>query len=358
MELIVILALLVLLQCTAHLPAGATGFVRLGRGSLAFDGPRWWLQSPLPGSVGYVGSRPLVLDAREGGLCARSSARHPLLGSVQAATPEIVAGPSAAVEVRGAVVLLDGIPFVRCPDEPHAHRLAAALRPGENGNVADRLATVARQSCDLAELESARAGLDSALRPLTIATAGYAALLLGVVPVAMGGFGSEAALYWLWLPVVLAHLAAFASVAACVRRVDLRHGRFELLLPALLYPPALLRARSDLARIQLSAFHPAAFALQLLAPSEARAFLRRELARLLHPRTGEVRGPVAQGELAGLRDLLVARGLAEAELLAPGPSRVAGEARYCPVCLDAFTAAGERCRLCAVPLLDSPSAPG
>jgi hypothetical protein len=64
-DLIVVLVLLVLLQCLAHLPAGVTGFVRFSRRVTALSGPRWWIQSPW--SVAHVGARPLVLDAPEGG---------------------------------------------------------------------------------------------------------------------------------------------------------------------------------------------------------------------------------------------------------------------------------------------------
>jgi len=352
-DLIVVLVLLVLLQCLAHLPAGVTGFVRFGRRVTALSGPRWWIQSPW--SVAHVGARPLVLDAPEGGLRARASARHPLLGSLHDATPDIRAEEISAVEARGAVILLNGVAFVRCPDEPSAERLADALRPCEGGSVVDRLVAAVRASCALQVLETARAELDEAIRPLELGVAVYAALLLVVVPAAVAWFGSEAALYWLWLVVVLAHVGLFSTLVVCVRRVGLRHGRLELLLPALLYPPALLRARSDLGRIALARFHPAAFAVHLLARREALAFLRREIARLRHPRAGDVCGPIAQAELAGLRDLVVGLGISEQELLAPPGLRGPGADRYCPVCLDEFTAEGERCRVCDVTLEDYPS---
>ena len=356
MDLIVVLVLLVALQCLAHLPAGVTGFVRFGgfsRRVTALSGPRWWIQSPW--SVAYVGARPLVLDAPEGGLRARASARHPLLGSLHDATPAIRAAEIRAVEARGAVVVLNGAAFVRCPDEPSAERLADVLRPCEGGSVVDRLAAEARASCALQLLETARAELEQAIRPLTLGVAAYAALLLVVVPAAVGWFGSEAALYWLWLAIVLVHVGSFSTLVVCVRRVGLRHGRLELLLPALLYPPALLRARSDLGRIALARFHPAAFAVHLLTRREALAFLRREIARLRHPRAGDVCGPIARAELAGLRDLLAGLGTSEQELLAPSGPRGPGADRYCPVCLDEFTSEGERCRVCDVALEDYPS---
>jgi hypothetical protein len=183
----------------------------------------------------------------------------------------------------------------------------------------------------------------------------YGGLLLAVVPVAMGALGSEAALYWLWPAVAAAHISTFGLLVVSARRVDLRHGRLELLLPALLYPPALLRARGDLLRSLLAHFHPGALAALVLPPDEARAFLRRELASQLHPRPGEIRGPIARGELAGLRDLLAQRELDEDELLAPPTPRSASAARYCPVCLDEFTAEGEHCRLCDVALATYPA---
>jgi hypothetical protein len=354
-DLIIVLVLLVLLQCLAHLPDGVTGFVRIGSRVAALSGPRWWIQSPLPWSVAYVGARPLVLDAPGGGLRPRSSARHPLLGSLHDSMPGIRADQIRAVEARGAVVVLDGAAFVRCPDEPSAERLADVLRPCEGGPVTERLAAAARASCALQDLETARAELDEMARPLALGIAAYAALLLVVVPAAVGWLGSEAALHWLWLPVLIAHVGSFATLVLCARRVGLRHGRLELLLPALLYPPALLRAHSDLGRIQLARFHPAAFAVHLLARREALAFLRHEIARLRHPRAGDVGGPIARAELAGLRDLLAGLGISEPEILAPPEPRGPGADRYCPICLDEFTAEGERCRSCDVALEDYPS---
>jgi len=350
-ELIGILALLVLLQCGTYLPAGVAGFASLAGRTLVGEGPRWWFQNPLPGPLTLMGTRPLV-ELEADGLRPRSDPRHPLSGQAAPSSNTVAADTVDRVEARGAVVWIAGRRFVRAPDEGCAHWLAGLLRADAGTPIGERLQAAARSSTVLADLRDERARFEDATQALAIGSALDAALLLIALPAAAAWVGIEAALYWSWPIVVIGHVTLFGVLVRSVRALAIDYARLELLLPALLYPPALLRARNDLARRQLSRFHPAAHAAQLLETGALREFLRREFARLDHPRGSATVGPVAAAERAGLCDLLYELEIPESELLAGPTRRSPDAAHYCPVCLDEFMPDGERCRTCDVPLLD------
>jgi hypothetical protein len=355
-ELIGVLLLLVVLQSVAHLPAGATGFTSFARITSVAEGPSWWVQNPVPGSRSSTGTRPL-LRLEDEGLRPVADPQHPLLGRV-VARPEAV-GPDAIdrVQARGAVVRLGDRAFVRTPDETYAVWLAAQLAAHSGRSLEERLTEAVRTSLSPDAFDEERERLETACRVLRLGIRVYGALLLGVVPVAMLAFGSEAALFWSWPAVALAHLVVFSLLIACVQRLRIDHARLELLLPALLYPPALLRAYGDLTRRQLSRFHPVLHARALLPAGKLHDFLRREFVRLRHPRGGAPLDPLARAELAALQQLLVGCHPGEADLLAPPDRRSAGAVSYCPVCLDEFLDRAERCGVCDVAVLAFPAPP-
>lgn len=354
MDLIVILTLLVLFQCIGHLPAGVVALVPTGAGSAWLDGPRWWFQNPLPWIPSLTGSRPLILDTADGQLAARGSAGHPIFGGLRNDGALVAPQAIESSEARGSVVHVNGAPFARCPSEASAYELASRLA---SEHVIESIAEATRASCSLVDLNTRYAELVRALRPLAIGGAVYAAILLGLLPGSMAWFGTEAALFRLWPAVAASHLICLSLLVLAVRRIGLTEGRLELVLPSLLYPPALLRARSDLLRLQLSSFHPAALAVQTLGTEGAREFLRRELAGYRYAHKDEELKRIATAELAGLRDLLAACELSETDVLAPPPPSHPGATRYCPLCLDEFTAQGTTCRSCNVELLEF-TAPG
>lgn len=361
MELWLTLLALYGAQCLVRLSRSEVLFVRpIGRWQ-AFSGPGWKLTQPLDDAAAVVATR-LPLSAEGDQLRAHEHPDRLGLGvplGLQKQGGGLPFNPRSAerIEHRGNLVRVGGQPFHRSATRAGAAalaRLLADLAGASPAEVSARLRTELQHALSLTEHDEERTRLEAATRLLAWSTHIYLLLFLVGLPAAMGFYGEEAGLLRSFPVLALAHVASLAIMLRAHRRLFPADGgqRFEDVLAAALYPPALLRARARMQIEILGRFHPAVHAAARLEGEERRTFLRAEVARLeLALQRGDAT-LIAPLEHEALNHLLSTCGESREALFAamPAPGKP-GEGSYCPICSAEYLMASGTCVDCGATLV-------
>lgn len=357
MELLLVLWLLYGAQCVTWLSGDGTWFVRPLRAWLATRGPGWRLLPLLPSAPALRAARFPLLE-RDGELVARGAATWRSWQRSSDAGFVVERESLAGAIARKRVVWLDDHPLTHCATPEEAEATAQRLR-----NLAapcapwpELLGEVLREQLSFTAYAANSLRVGNATRWLGRLADVYFVLGMLLLPAACIWLGTERALYLALAPLALLHVASLVAFARAHRelRPGARGALAEALWSAALYPPALLRARHELATRSLGSFHPAVVAAAALPEGAREGFLRGELVRAQHAAAEAKRAKqtlgLAELELRALRELLEAAGESEALLLEP-PERSDPAARaYCPACLCEYRRASGACNDCRVPL--------
>ena len=210
---------------------------------------------------------------------------------------------------------------------------------------------------DASAFDSAR--LDEALERARAATGwlagfcdAYAVLLFAGLPILIGVLTEEVGLLYGLAAIAAVHVVALGLLYRADRflRPERSAERFESLLTAALYPPALLRAPQELVRDATSGFHPAVVCSALMPRSVFVSRLRQMLASLDTPRGAAREGLLSPAqEKRRLVALARERGLTPRELRLPRSRDDVSAASYCEACLSDFRPGFDRCVVCGVP---------
>jgi len=354
-ELLITLLLLYALQCVLLLPRGAVLFFRSLRDWRHSEGPGWRLANPLPSAPSTIGLRlPLVED--EAGL--RSRGFTPWLGATFAPSPgpRLEPGRGQEVEVRGAIVRVDGRPFLRAASKGHAAALGSLISAlAREGEAAwQRVEQELAESCSVERARTGHLELEQATRWLRPLSDANLFALFAVLPGMVWWLHAEAALF-LFLPAYgVFHVATVTAFALTHRRLfpEATGERVEQIIGVAFYPPLLLRAVQNLRFAVLGFLHPAAIAALVLPRDLARDFLRSELARTQHLALAALphRRRLVECEYGALAGLARELGTTPEELLAPPKCRDTMARSYCPACLCEYRFSSGKCSDCAVPL--------
>jgi hypothetical protein len=343
------------------LPGGATWFVRPFGAWRVTRGPGWRLLPPLPAAPALYAARFPLFESEEkllarGATTWRSWHRSHGTGFV------VELEALARAMPRANVVWVDDRPLAKCATPADAEATAQVLR-GMAAPPAPRpggLREALREQLSLATYEAAAERVENATRWLGRLTGVYFLFGWVLLPAACVWLGAERALYLSLAPLASLHVASLVAFVRAHRKLrpQERGALAEALLSAALYPPALLRARHELATRSLGSFHPAVVAAAVLPDRARRCFLRGELVRAQYAAAEAERAQqtvgLAELELGALRELLEEAGESEARLLEP-PERSDPRARaYCPACLGEYRRASGACNDCRLPLAPLP----
>jgi hypothetical protein len=342
LELIAAAALFVLWECLVRAPDGALLLAAPIARVRAVEGVGWRMRSPLPSAPGLLALRlPFTLEA--GGVrgAAGAFADFAALATAQAV---------------GRRVLVSGRSFARLSSPVAAVRVAELLRalPACAPEArASRLDAFVRESLTLSRARAALESAERATRWLAPLCDVYASLALVAVPLLLW-LDYEDRVLRAVLPLLgSVHAACIALVFRAHRRIApaARSARFDLVLSAGLFPPAMLTAPKALLAEAFAGLHPLATAAVLLAPADFASFARRERARLdARARAGDA---AAALERAGLD--AIGREL-DFDLAAPPPRADPQAASYCPRCFSDFRPGFGACSDCGVATVAYPTA--
>ncbi len=203
------------------------------------------------------------------------------------------------------------------------------------------------------EYERQRERSNAATRTLAWFTCVYLTLLVAGLPVAMLSFGEERGLLLSFPLLVLAHLGTLVAMWRVHRELfpTQRDQRFEDVLTAALYPPALLRAHANMHLEVLSTFHPAVHAASRLEGEHRRTFLRSELARLDLAIEQPDPSMIASLERESLIKFLKACGESRESLFRVAPESGRPSGSYCPVCSAEYLRDFGSCGDCGATLI-------
>jgi hypothetical protein len=341
-ELIAAAALFLLWECLVRAPDGALLLAAPIARVRAVPGAGWRMRSPLPSAPGLLALRlPFALE--DGGVrgAGGALADFSALASAQAVSRRVLvsrktfarlASPGAARQVAELL------------------RALAACAPDAR---AARVAGVVRDSLALSRAREALESAERAARWLAPLCDVYAVVALGVVPVFLW-LDYEDRVLRAVLPLLgIVHAACIALVFRAHRRIarTARSARFDLVLSAGLFPPAMLAAPKALLAEAFAGLHPLAAAAVLLAPADFASFARRERAQLdARARAGDA---AAALERAGLD--AIGREL-DVDLVAPPPHADPQAASYCPRCFSDFRPGFGACADCEVATVAYPTA--
>jgi hypothetical protein len=350
MELLAYAAAFYLWQCLAFLPEGAVVFrapLRRFR-VLAGEGAR--LLHPWPSAATLIGARlPIALE----GEAVRSLVPSRRFGARASGEASVADLRSAAVS--GCTITVAGKPFLRAATAEHASALGRLLRSMGGDPQASPHAVLlrfVRRSLSLARLRRDFAAADRATRWLGFGADVYAVLIFFVLPLLLVFVSPDAALLRVGPLIGVVHVVTVATLYLAHSRLYPAAGgaRLELLVPAALFPPLLLRGRQDLLRSATADYHPAALAALVLDAPALEDLLRRELARLDRALAAAAERATAtarlvEAEREALLDLAAQCGLA-GELSVPRARRDPEAGSYCPLCLSDFRPGFGRCAPC------------
>jgi hypothetical protein len=263
------------------------------------------------------------------------------------------------VAVRGTRVAAGGRTLPAPAGHAGARRLAAliaTLRDAGREERMGRVRTGLEASFDLAALRHARQRARVPLLLARLSGAGFALVFFLALPLCLYGAGgrhlSRVA------PLVVASLLLWAAgtgfAAAALRTAGLRKGRLvELLLPILLFPPAVAHVARIIGTELHPGFEPLALAAALLPERAFRRLAReawyREQEALKHS-AGSARAAYWSLRLEAWDRLVAASGSEAATVLASPPPEDASAASYCPLCSTQYRSGFARCAECAVEL--------
>lgn len=239
-------------------------------------------------------------------------------------------------------ILVGGTRWLRAASPEHAVQLAERIHRLAECEPEGRLSLAAEQEQAAFDAKAA-AGTAKQLHGALwlvgcIVTAEV--LVLSAVPLFLSGLGSEGGLRMVLPGLGVLHALAWFAMLFAELRLRLP-GKGERLAVAALYPPALLYAPSALSARALVGCHPLAVAPAISRERDWIPSLQRDLA--------EARRDQTVRRHDSLRALADAAGV-DTKLLDAEPERVSPiEARWCPVCRDAFRAGFGNCPDCRVP---------
>jgi hypothetical protein len=356
------LTLLVLcgVQCMIRLSQSEVLFVRPFRHWRAVDGSGWRLTHPFDGGAAAVAVRlGLVMDgdrlyARERAVRFGLSARSEV--SVRDRGLPFSAAEPSGVEHSGHLVRVDGRLFRRCATRGAAAasaRLLQDLAGASPQEAKARIRVELDNALSMDEYERQREDSSAATRTLAWFTRVYLPLLVAGLPLAMLSFGEELGLMLSFPVLVLAHLGTLVTMwrAHCELFPTQRDQRFEDVLTAALYPPALLRAHANMQLEVLSAFHPAVHAASRLEGERRQTFLRSELARLDLAAEQPDPSTIASLERESLIEFLKACGESRESLFRVAPESGKPSGSYCPVCSAEYLRDSGHCGDCGAALI-------
>ena len=357
MDLLLTGVLLVALQCLVALPAAGLLLVPLAGAFRAVRGPRLSLLSPWPGSRSLIsGGYPFEVGASR---VHTESPAHVLRGAALAPVPrsQPLAGNSGW-SVRSNALFGDAGRLLGTVSKAHACHLAAFLGKLAEAAPDERAAVVAAELDAAFDLDACRRAFDEVRRRTRVlrwTCNVYAALVFVVLPVLLLRRDEEAA----WLAVIpwilILHLVGVvALVPASQGLAETAAERFERILVAALYPPALLRSPIDVMNDRLVRYHPVAAASLVLGSRDLRRLVQITSAEYAHPVWRRHR-PCPVPEEAERRAFLAelgARVEAAARTLRvdlrpdwDDPTA----ASYCPLCLHGYRPGFEACAACGIP---------
>ncbi len=287
----------------------------------------------------------------------------------------------AGAHADGGRVSADGLVLARLSSDRAAGELVAALR-----RVAAAAPGAAREAAIGAELD---AHLDASAARAALARWREAGPFLGVVTNALFGYVflavpvvvARRGLVATW-PVLLAGLLALLAAAGVewwfadrALRGGSAGSRLGRLIPHVLAPLGMIRARQAVARDLFGSLHPLAAACAVLPPAARAGEAARWLREARHPAVRaaassvEVHAHAADPDAAELDaaaagawyhaalsarlEAMVARetGASPDELLVPPAPDSDESCAYCPRCLAQYTAAGSVCSDCGLELV-------
>jgi hypothetical protein len=360
LELWLSLLVLYTAQCMIRLSRSEVLFVRPAFRWLAAVGPGWRLTHPFDCGAATIAVR-LGLTMDRGLLFARDRPARFGLGP-----PSPMFGPdtgsefstteATAVEQRGHLVRVDGRLFGRCATRSAARALAGLLRDLAGASPHDVKARIRAEldsALSVVDYEREQARLAAATPLLDWLTRGYLLLLFAGLPTAFFFFSEERGLL-ISLP-ILAVIHTTTLIAMWRAHRDLfpteRDQRFEDVLTAAFYPPALLRAHANMNLEVLSPFHPAVHAESRFEDEHRRRFLRSELARLDLAIEQHHHSIIASLERESLMAFLKTCGECRESLFAVAPGAGNGACSYCPVCSGEYLLDSGRCTDCGATLI-------
>ncbi len=349
MELLLYAGIFYAWQCLELLPADAVIFSPRWWRPRVLRGGGWRLLHPWPGASSWV-SQGLPFSVSDRGVVSvwpvgwRNRPLRP-------PKPRLVTwGQLADASATGRLVRLNGAAFLRAASPRHAVHLAAVLhRLGVGGGERrQRLETELQRTLDGNRAAERVAEARSATRWLDFLCSLYALALALILPAFMLLRGEWKGFLLLAPSLLVIHLLATFCIYRAHRRLQLGPAgeRWELILAAALFPPALLRAPQELRSAAVAEHHPAALASVVLTSAAFADYLRYELALLARcEEDGELgwEGEVIEAQLVSLGE---EAGISRTELLATRPRDDPSASGYCPLCLGDYRRGVARCREC------------
>ena len=359
MELLFYVAAFYLWQCVRFLPAGGAAFVSLASFRLTVQrGPGFRLLSPWPVDLGLlVGGIPLEVSSTR----AYSSSPFVRAGAGAVAERSASLDGRDPVRIRGLSLVAGGKAFLRAASHRHATYLAGFLGALATGDEKDGKGPLERLLERAFDVSAARQVLSTArgiVRPLQWCCAAYFLMIAGILPLLIWRLDGEAAWRILVLPLLAVHLASLAAMVLVERRLpDPAPGLAERVVVCALFPPALLRAPTELVSERLTAFHPATVAAALMPRERFDDFLRREIAEVDNPSWSRHGGSEVPEERERREFLAMLRSglMSLVGQLGDDARRLAGRrgldpaaASYCPLCFGEYRDEGGSCQACGV----------
>jgi hypothetical protein len=232
--------------------------------------------------------------------------------------------------------------FDRWEDEPGGGWRLTPLWPSALSLVAAANA-LGPEAFSVERFQAAFERARTATRSAAFACDLYLLAVVGGLPALLLALGEERVLR-IALPGVLAlHAATWLLVLRARGRLAATPNgapRWEFLVAAALYPPALLRAPHDLAAAELAGFHPMTARAGLWERARFVERVQQALARL------EAGAPEAGLDAAALQQLAAAQDVGPHELAAPRPHADPEAASYCTRCLSDYRPGFRRCADC------------
>lgn len=349
------LALLYAWECLVTLPSNAVVFRGGRRRARARQGGGLRWLHPWPSAACWVtGWFPLSVDGEV--ICSAVGAGRAGLKMTPGERRCRSLSEASRLETKGAVLEIDGEPWVPTPTEAHALlllRLCQRLAAAESSAPLRRWRAALRWSWNDHALRRELRGVKRATLSLAVLCDAYVTVVFVAAPLAILLIGEEPALLALAPLAALLHVASVLALWAAAR---LNPGvgeavGWEGLLVAALYPPALWRAPQGLRSEALARFQPLTFAAVLMSSDGFARFAGRRAAILDSTRAGcdpEEGATDVALERRALARLAAGRGL-DAGALETAPPRDPDGVAYCPACGSAYVSPVDECRDCGVP---------